>query len=71
MKKLGITIAGEPFEHMLYHFVLPYSNWEYAEVAFSESFAALSQGVQNAFWTLGGVTKQHRTDNSSSRSCPS
>lgn len=65
MKKLGITIGGEPFEHMLYHFVLPYSNWEYAEVAFSESFAAVSQGVQNALWNLGGVPEQHRTDNSS------
>jgi hypothetical protein len=50
---------------MLYHFVLPYSNWEYAEVAFSESFAAVSQGVQNALWDLGGVPEQHRTDNSS------
>ncbi len=63
MKSLEITIAGEPFEHMLYHFVLPYSNWEYAEVAFSETFAALSQGVQNAFGQAGGVPGQHRTDN--------
>jgi len=63
MKKLGITIAGEPFEHMLYHFVLPYSNWEYAEIAFSETFAALSQGIQNAIWAAGGVPEQQRTDN--------
>lgn len=63
MKKLGITIRGEPFEHMLYHFVLPYSGWEWVEVAFSESFAALSQGVQNALWAAGGVPAQHRTDN--------
>ena len=63
MNELEITIAGEPFAHLLYHFVLPYSNWEYAEVAFSESFAALSQGMQNAFWTLGARPEEHRTDN--------
>lgn len=63
MIELGITIAGEPFPHLLYHFVLPYSNWEYAEIAFSESFAALSQGVQNALWTLGLRPEEHRTDN--------
>ena len=28
MKKIGITIRREPFEHLLYHFVLTYSNWE-------------------------------------------
>ena len=65
MDKLEITIGGEPFDHLLYHFVLPYSNWEYAEVAFSESFLALRQGVQNALWTLGAVPNDHRTDNSS------
>lgn len=63
MNELEITIAGEPFPHLLYHFVLPYSNWEYAEVAKSESFAALSQGVQNALWTLGLRPGEHRTDN--------
>jgi len=66
MDKLEITIGGEPFPHLLYHFVLPYSNWEYAEIAFSESFLALRQGVQNALWTLGGAPGEHRTDNSTS-----
>ena len=28
MTELGVTIGGEPFEHMVYHFVLTYSNWE-------------------------------------------
>ena len=63
MKSLGITIAGIPFDHLAYHFVLDYSNWEYAEIAVSESYAALSQGLQNALWTLGGVPGEHRTDN--------
>jgi hypothetical protein len=28
LTELGITISGQPFAHMLYHFVLTYSNWE-------------------------------------------
>jgi hypothetical protein len=60
--ELGITIQGELFDHLLYHFVLTYSNWETATICFSESFESLSAGYQNAVWELGGVTKKHRTD---------
>jgi transposase len=63
MKPLGITINGVPFIHMLYHFVLCYSNWETGTVCFSESYESLSTGLQNALWKLGGVAKYHRTDN--------
>src|SRR5438067_1716366 len=38
MNDLGITIGGERFDHLLYHFVLPYSRWETGMVCFSESF---------------------------------
>ena len=62
MNKLAITIAGQPFNHLIYHFVLPYSNWETGTICYSESFESLSQGIQDAFWKLGGVTKYHRTD---------
>src|SRR6516225_12431329 len=61
-ESLGITLAGQPFPHLLYHFVLTYSNWEHVTVCFSESFASLSEGVQNALWALGGVPQRHRTD---------
>jgi hypothetical protein len=37
MNKLGITINSIPFDHMIYHFVLTYSNWETGTVCFSES----------------------------------
>lgn len=66
MNELGITIAGQPFEHMLYHFVLPYSNWETGTICFSESYESLSAGLQNALWKLGGVPRHHRTDRLSS-----
>jgi hypothetical protein len=59
---LGVTINGSPFMHMLYHFVLTYSNWEAVTVCFSESLESLSEGMQNALWELGGVPQMHRTD---------
>ena len=62
MSELGITINGIPFNHLIYHFVLTYSNWETGTVCFSESFESLSAGLQNALWELGGVPLMHRTD---------
>ena len=62
MNSLGITINRQPFGHMLYHFTLTYSNWEFAAVCFSESFEAVSSGLQQAFWQLGGVPCKHRSD---------
>jgi len=64
--ELGVTIAGEPYEHMLCHAVLPYSNWEWATICFSESFVAMSEGVQAAVFRLGRTPEWHQTDNSSS-----
>ena len=59
---LGVTIQGQPFEHLLYHFALTYSNWEAVMIDFAESFEALSAGLQHALWTLGGVPGWHQTD---------
>jgi hypothetical protein len=62
MNDLHVTLAGQAFEHLVYHFVLTYSNWETGTVCFSESFESLSQGLQDALWELGGVPRTHRTD---------
>jgi hypothetical protein len=62
MTSLNVTLAGQPFDHMVYHFVLTYSNWETASICFSESFESLSDGLQEALWELGGVPQRHRTD---------
>ncbi len=60
---LGVTIAGQPLAHRLYHLVLAYSGWEHAAVVLGgESFPALAENLQNALWTLGGVPHEHRTD---------
>jgi len=63
MNSLEITIAGIPLKHLVYHFVLPFSNWEYVTVSYSESFESLSEGLQEALWALGAVPAVHRTDN--------
>jgi hypothetical protein len=62
MTELGITIDRQSFPHLLYHFVLAYSNWESVTLCYSESFESLSEGLQNGLWELGGVPLQHRTD---------
>jgi len=63
MNALGVTIAGEPLDHRLYHFRLAYSGFEHAHVVLGgESYVALAEGLQNALWALGGVPHTHRTD---------
>jgi hypothetical protein len=59
---LRVTIHGAPFDHLIYHFVLTYSNWEAGTVCFAESYESLAEGLQNALWQLGGVPQVHRTD---------
>jgi len=63
MNKLGITIQGRSFEHMLYHFNLTYSNWEWASICYTESFESLAEGLARALKKLGGVPESYRTDN--------
>jgi hypothetical protein len=61
--ELGVTIAGKLFEYLLYHFRLAYSGFEHAEIVEGgESFAALTSGLQNALWSVGGAPHDHRTD---------
>ena len=63
MDRSCITIRGVVFKHMFYHFRLVYSKWSYVKVIQSgESFQALSQGLQEALFSLGGSTQEHRTD---------
>jgi hypothetical protein len=59
----GISIAGVPLDHRLYHFRLAFSGWEHARVVLgAESFVALAEGLQNALWALGQAPSQHRSD---------
>lgn len=70
MDEAGILIAGKPLLHRLYHFRLAYSGFEHAHVVLGgESFVALSEGLQNALWSLGGVPAEHRSDSLSAAFC--
>ncbi len=63
LKGVTITIGGQAFEHLLYHYRLAYSGWQYVQVIQGgESFIGLSQGLQNALSECGGAPRTHRTD---------
>jgi hypothetical protein len=63
MGDLGVSIAGAPLDHRLYHFRLAFSGWEHGHVVLGgESFVALAEGLQNALWALGKAPLQHRSD---------
>ncbi len=58
-----ITIQGQVFKHLLYQFRLAFSGWRYVQpVQGGESYAALSESLQNALHLLGGCPSEHRTD---------
>ena len=62
---LGVTIQGKLFNHLLCHCVLPFSNWQWAEICQSESLLSLKQGLQAALRQLGKAPLELQTDNSS------
>ena len=61
--ELKVTIAGQPYRHLLFQLILSHSGWRYAEIAAGETFLALQKGLQNALWTLGGIPQILRSDN--------
>jgi len=63
--ELAVTIGGVPFEHLLCHSVLPYSNWEWVSICYSESLLSLRRGLQDGLHELGKVPRDLRVDNSS------
>ena len=61
--KIKVTVNGLPLKHMFYHFRLVCSKWSYLKVIQSgESMQALSEGMQEALFALGGAPEEHRTD---------
>ena len=65
MGGLHITIQGRAFAHKLFHGVLPYSNWEWAVRARSESTLSLRGGLNALLGRLGRVPRRLLTDHSS------
>jgi hypothetical protein len=65
-EKLEIELGEEErFDHLLVHVVLPYSNWEWARVCYSESYLSLKSGLQSALVELGGCPRYCQSDQSS------
>ena len=63
MRDRGVSVAGAPLDHRLYHFRLAFSGWEHGHVVLGgESFVALAEGLQNALWALGRAPLFHRSD---------
>ena len=59
---LGVTFRRAPFPHLLFEWVLSYSQWTYVGLAPSDTVEALVAGLQGARWTLGAVPPVFRHD---------
>ncbi len=62
-EELRVSIAGQPFPHLLFEFVLSYSGWRHVDLAMGETLEALVKGLQGSLWELGGVPEVVRSDN--------
>ncbi|TPE43427.1 hypothetical protein FJM51_23340, partial [Amaricoccus solimangrovi] len=74
--EIGVTIAGAPFPHRLFHFVLAYSGWEHVvrrrartrgaspahRAGRRKLHRARREPPRHALWNLGGVSREHRAD---------
>jgi transposase len=65
MGGVGVTVEGKILAHKLFHAVLPYSNWEWAIRAKSESSLSLRGGLKATLGRLGRVPQELLTDHSS------
>jgi hypothetical protein len=63
--ELSVSIQSRPYDHLLCHAVLPYSNWQWATRCHSESLLSLRHGLQEALFRLGKVPLGLQVDNSS------
>ena len=63
-KMSGVTIAGQPFAHILFQYRLVASGWVWLDVVEGgETFEALARGIDAAAWHCGGVPEVLCTDN--------
>jgi hypothetical protein len=61
--ELGVTIAGETFDHLLFTLKSSAGKWVYTELAYGETWEAMSRGLQDAMAAAGGVFPVWRHDN--------
>lgn len=53
--KSGMSENTARFDHLVYHFVLPYSRWETGMVCFSESYETLIGAVHTTLSKSGSA----------------
>ena len=62
-EELRVTIAGIPFHHLFFEFVMSYSGWRFVDLAMGETLESVVKGLQGALWKLGGAPQVVRSDN--------
>lgn len=65
MRDLGVSICGVKLAHLMFHAVLPYSNWQWTLRCRSESLLSVRSGLKSTIGRLGRVPKELLIDNSS------
>ena len=65
MRDLGVSVCGVKLDHLMFHAVLPYSNWQWAVRSRSESLLSVRSGLKATIGRLGRVPKELLIDNSS------
>jgi len=65
MRDLLVSICGVKLEHLMFHAVLAYSNWQWAVRSRSESLLSVRSGLKATIGRLGRVPKELLIDNSS------
>lgn len=65
MRELGVSVCGMKLEHLMFHAVLPYSNWQWAVRSRSESLLSVRAGLKATIGRLGRVPRELLIDNSS------
>ena len=67
-EELDVTIAGQAFPHLLYHFVMAYSRWEHVGVVLGgESFKALAENFTNVASSMFEVLQERQDKESLER----
>ena len=65
MRDLGVSICGVKLDHLMFHAVLPFSNWQWAVRCRSESLLSVRSGLKATIGRLGRVPRELLIDNSS------
>ena len=61
LKRVALTLRGEPFPHLLFHYRLAWSGWAYGQIVHGgESFVAPPDGPQNLPASVGGGVPEGR-----------